>query len=301
MADHRPLSHYLYLLFLSSVWGCSFLFIKIIAPVVPPLTIAATRITIGAIIIASYVLLKGDKLPTHSSIWLKGTIIGITGTGIPFVLISWAMLYINSGTGAICMSVIPLCVFVMAHFAHPDEKMSWAGLMGIVSGICGILVLFYDSLGMDDGSTMAVYALAAMLTASFGYALANILIKKYVKTEPINTSFVMLTTSAVLIWPLVFVFEQPLAIDYGSTEILSILYLGVLPTGIATMILVIFTQKAGSTFASYNTYLIPIVGVVAGYIFLDEAFKQTTFMSIMFIAVGIYISQRQKKAKIGNS
>ncbi len=295
MAEHRPLSHYLYLLFLSSVWGCSFLFLKIIAPTVPPLTIAAARITIGAVIILSYILLKGGRPPSHRSIWIKGTIIGITGTGVPFILISWAMLYINSGTAAICMSIIPLSVFVMAHFFHPDEKMSWTGLLGIISGIFGILVLFYDSLTVNGSNTLAIYALFAMLTAAFGYAAANIMIKKYVKKEPINTSFVMLTTSAILIWPLALIYEQPLSIDYGVTEVISILYLGVLPTGIATMILVIFTQVAGSTFVSYNTYLIPIVGVVAGYLFLDEALKQTTFLSIMFIVIGIYIAQRQKK------
>lgn len=297
MAENRPLSHYLYLLFLSSVWGCSFLFLKIIAPTVPPITIAAARITIGALVIASYVLMKGGKLPTHSSIWIKGTIIGVIGTGIPFVLIGWAMLYINSGTGAICMSIIPLCVFVMAHFAHPDEKMSWAGFIGIVSGICGIVVLFYDTINVNDEQSMGTLALIAMLTASFGYALANILVKKYVKTEPINTSFVMLTTVAVLLWPLAFIFEQPLDTQYGSTEILSIFYLGVLPTGIATMVIVIFTQKAGSTFVSYNTYFIPVVGVIAGYLFLDEALKQATLISICFIVIGIFIAQKQKKLK----
>lgn len=294
MAENRPLSHYLYLLFLSGVWGCSFLFLKIIAPTVPPMTIAAARITIGALIIVSYVLLKGGRLPTHSSIWLKGSLIGITGTGIPFILISWSMLYINSGIGAICMSVIPLFVFVMAHFTTHDEKMSWAGLLGILSGILGIVVLFYDTLKMSNVDAMGTYALIAMLVASFGYALGNILIRRYVKTEPINTSFVMLTTSAIVIWPLALIFEQPLSIDYGSIEILSILYLGILPTGITTMVLVILTQKAGSTFVSYNTYIIPIVGVIAGYLFLDETLKETTFLSILFIAGGIFIAQRQR-------
>lgn len=297
MAENRPLSHYLYLLFLSSVWGCSFLFLKILAPTVPPITIAAARITIGALVIASYVFMQGGKLPTHSSIWIKGTIIGVIGTGIPFVLISWAMLHINSGTGAICMSIIPLCVFVMAHFAHPDEKMSWTGLIGIVSGICGIVVLFYDTVNLNDTQSMGTLALVAMLIASFGYAFANILVKKYVKTEPINTSFVMLSTVAVLLWPLAFIFENPLNLQLGSTEILSILYLGVLPTGITTMVIVIFTQKAGSTFVSYNTYFIPVVGIIAGYLFLDEALKQTTLLSICFIAIGIFIAQKQKKLK----
>lgn len=294
MTDNRPFSHYLYLLFLSTVWGCSFLFLKIMAPTVPPLTIAAARITIGAIIIAGYVLLKRGKFPVHSSIWIKGTIIGFIGTCIPFVFINWSMNYINSGVGAICMSIIPLCVFVMAHFTTNDEKMSWTGLIGIVSGICGILVLFYDNLSTDN-STLGTIALIAMLLAAFGYALANILIRRYVKTEPINTSLVILTTSSIITWPIAFIFENPLEVSYGTFEILSLIYLGVLPTGIATMVLVIFTQKAGSTFVSYNTYLIPIVGVLAGFIFLDEALKETTFLSILFIAIGIYISQRPKK------
>jgi len=266
-----------------------------ISPTVPPLTIAATRITIGAIVIATIVLLKGKKLPSHSSIWIKGSLIGIIGTGIPFVLISWAVQYINSGTAAITMSIIPLSVFIMAHFIHPDEKMSWMGLFGILFGICGIVVLFYDTLMSGTGHDLETYALIAMLISAFGYALANILIRKYVKTDPINTTFVMLTTSALLIWPLAASFEQPLTINFGVNEIISLSYLGILPTGLATMVLVIFTQKAGSTFVSYNTYFIPIFGVIAGYLFLDESLKQTTFLSILFIIIGIYIAQKQKK------
>ncbi len=295
MPENRPISHYLCLLFLSVVWGCSFLFLKILSTSVPPMTIAASRITIGAIIIAAYVLFKREKLPSHASIWIKGTIIGLSGVGIPFVFISWAVQFINSGTAAICMSIIPLSVFVMAHFATHDEKMSWTGLLGIISGICGILVLFYDTLQVDNIGNWGIYALIAMLISAFGYALSNVLIKRYVKTDPINTSFVMLTTSALIIWPLTFIFEQPWTVSLGRVEILSILYLGILPTGITTMVLVIFTQIAGSTFVSYNTYIIPIVGVIAGYIWLDEALKQATFLSIFFIAIGIYISQTQKK------
>ncbi|MBT7581510.1 MAG: DMT family transporter, partial [Kordiimonadaceae bacterium] len=279
-------------------WGTSFLVIKIVSPTVPPLTITATRITIGALVIAAIVLLKGEKLPTHSSIWIKGSIIGLIGTGIPFVFISWAVQYINSGTAAITMSIIPLSVFIMAHFAHHDEKMSWMGLIGILSGICGVLVLFYDTLMSSTGHALGTYALIAMLVSAFGYALANILIKKYVKTDPVNTSFVMLTTSALFIWPLAALFENPFSLNFGMTEIVSLTYLGFLPTGLATMVLVIFTQKAGSTFVSYNTYFIPIFGVFAGYLVLDEALKQTTFISILFIIIGIYIAQKQKKRPV---
>ncbi|MBT5185194.1 MAG: DMT family transporter [Kordiimonadaceae bacterium] len=298
MSENRPLSHYLYLLFLALVWGSSFLVIKTVTTSIPPLTIAATRISIGALLIAAYVLLKREKLPSHSSIWIKGSIIGLIGTGIPFALISWAVKYINSGTAAICMSIIPLSVFIMAHFTTHDEKMTWPGLLGIVSGVCGIIVLFYDTLQVNDTNGLGTYALIAMLVSAFGYALANILIKRYVKTDPINTSFVMLTTSAIILWPITLIFEQPFSIVIESSEIFSLLYLGVFPTGIATMVLVIFNQKAGPTFVSYNTYLIPIVGVFAGYIWLDEILNEAVFLSIMFIMIGIFIAQRQNKSKI---
>jgi drug/metabolite transporter (DMT)-like permease len=271
------------------------MFIKIVSTSIPPMMIAAVRITIGAVLIAAFVLLRKEKLPTHASIWKKGSIIGFIGVGLPFVLINWSVQYINSGTAAITMSIIPLSVFIMAHFTTHDEKMSWSGLIGILFGISGIVVLFYDTLQNNPGGTLTTYALIAMLISALGYAISNILIRLYVKTDPINTSFVMLTTSALIIWPFVLFFEQPWTIVFGTQEVIAILYLGIVTTGITTMVLVLLTQMAGSTFVSYNTYLIPIVAVFAGYIWLDEPLKEMTFLSIAFIFGGIYIAQMQKR------
>lgn len=272
------------------------MFIKIIATSIPPMTIAGVRITIGALVIAAFVKLKGDKLPTHASIWKKGTIIGLIGVGIPFVLISWAVVHINSGTAAITMSIIPLSVFILAHFVTQDEKMSWKGLAGLIFGFFGIVILFYDTLQNNDG-TLSSYALIAMLISAFGYALSGVLIKRYVKSDPISTSFVMLTTSALIIWPFILFIEQPWHIIIGIPELISLTYLGVLATGFTTMVLVMLTQKAGATFVSYNTYFIPIIAVFAGYIWLDEPLKKATFISISFILSGIFIAQKQKNSK----
>ncbi len=261
------------------------------------MTIAASRITIGALVIAAFVFLSGGKLPTHASIWKKGTVIGLIGVGIPFVLISWAMQHITSGAAAITMSIIPISVFVMAHFATHDEKMSWMGLFGLLCGIGGIVVLFYDTLKHTDNDALSTYALLAMLISAFGYALSGVMIKRYVKTDAINTSFVMLTTSAIVIWPLVLFFEQPMNMVIGISEIIPILYLGVLATGLTTMVLVMLNQKAGATFVSYNTYLIPIIAVFAGYIWLEEPLKEETFLAIFFIMIGIFISQKKTKKR----
>ncbi len=295
MTDKRSPIHFIYLFILAVLWGSAFLFVKISLDSISPLTIAAGRIAIGALIVTLISLKMGITLPRHFSEWVQCTIIGIVGLVVPFLLVNWCMQYVQSSLAAICMSLSPIFTMILAHYMTHDEKFCPKKLIGITFGIIGVISLFYGTIADLGGSTIIYLALFGLVATSFFYAYAGILVKNLKNKDMMSTSSAMLITSTVITVPLALIFEQPWTLTPTADALYSLLILGGFSTGIATIILFHLTHIAGVIFVSYNTYLIPLVGISAGYFWLSEPLKLTYIFSILFIFIGIYLAERRKK------
>jgi len=294
MTDNRAPSHFVYLFFLALFWGSAFLFVKISLESVTPLTIAAARITIGAIIICLITFKMGAKLPVGFADWGLCSLVGITGSVIPFVLVNWSMQYVPSALAAICMSLLPLFTLILAHYMTHDEKFSRTKIIGVIFGIIGVCSLFYGTMTEINSSPKMYLALFGLIVTSFSYALSGVIIKKVKNKNPFSTASAMLISASLVIIPLAVIFEKPWTLSPTPTALYSILVLGIFATGIASLILFHLTHLAGATFVSYNSYLIPLVGMTAGYIWLNEPLKATYIISVLFIFLGIYLAERRK-------
>ncbi len=294
MTDNRAPSHFFYLFLLAFFWGSAFMFNKIAVESIPPLTIAAGRITIGAIITTLIAWMMGAKLPRARSEWLYCAVIGISGNIVPFFLVSWSIQYVPSALAAICMSLLPFFTLILAHFMTHDEKFNVGKLFGILFGLIGVASLFYGTVTEVDNSVITYLALFGLLVTSFAYALAGVMIRGLKNKNPLNTSAAMLITSSAIILPLALIIEQPWALSPTAPAVYSLLVLGVFPTGFTALILFHLTHLTGATFVSYNTYLIPLVGMAAGYIWLGEPLKMSYIVSVLLIFTGIYLAEKRK-------
>lgn len=295
MRDNRPISHFITLGLLGLVWGSSFMFVKIALISITPLSIVAMRISIGALVIFIILSKKGLKLPNSLKIWFHCLAIGLVGTVVPFFLVSWSIQYIDSAIAAIFMSLTPLFTLILAHYMTHDEKISRYKILGVICGLGGVISLFYGTIVAPERSEFAVAGLVALLFTALFYSIASIMIKKLKEEETLSVSAAILLTSTAVIVPIAFIMEQPLQLEITFSSFAAVVFLGVFATGIATMFLVNLIHQAGATFVAYNTYLIPIVGILAGYIWLDEALKYSNFASIFFIFLGIFLAEKWEK------
>lgn len=276
---------YLLLLALGVTWGASFLLIKIAVATIPPLSVVAGRILVGAVALGVIAALRGTKLPTDGRSWLKLGIMGTIGTVLPFFLISWGELRIDSGLAAILMAFVPIGALVLAHLFYHDEKLTAGKLVGVLLGVAGIVVLVGPSALAGLGHE--VTAQLAVLGAALCYA-GNTTIARRLGGLPAEiVSIGMLLTAAVIAVPAALVVDQPWRLEPSAMSILAVVLLGVVSTALGYVLLFAVVARAGAGFAAFNNFLVPPVGVVWGVLLLGETPSPHALAALLIVLAGL--------------
>ena len=156
---------YTLLVLLGAIWGGSFLLIKLAVASVPPVSVAAGRIVVGALFMGAILAVRRTPLPSEPRVWGKLALMGTVGTVLPFALINWGETHIYSGLAAILMSAVPILTIVLAHFLRTDEKITAGKVVALILGGAGVVVLIGpDALsGLDQSLATQVRAAVLVL------------------------------------------------------------------------------------------------------------------------------------------
>jgi drug/metabolite transporter (DMT)-like permease len=276
---------YAALLLLGATWGGSFMLIKLAVATIPPLTVAAARIVIGAVVIGLVAAAQGQRLGALRGAWLPILAMGSLGTVLPFALIGWGETRIDSALAAILMSAVPFATVVLAHFFVHDEPLSLAKMIGIALGFAGVVVL----IGPDALTQVGGVALAqlAVLLATLCYA-ANGIVARRLRTIPSESVAAgMLIAAAICGVPLSLVFDRPWTLAPSWPSIAALVALGVLGTGVGYILFFRIIARAGAGFASLNNYLVPLFGVLWGAVVLNERLEPRALVALLLILAGI--------------
>lgn len=285
----------LFLLFvLALIWSSSFTVIKVGVETVPPVTLALLRIVIGAMVLFVWLTIKGHALPTQPRIWGSFFLIGVFGYALPFTLINWGEQHIASGLAAIVIAAMPLAALVLGRI-FSDEVLNVRRLTGVLVGFAGVIVL----MGPEELLALGDQALRqlAIAGAALCYAIGGILFRKLPTAKPLEHGTGVLIASSLLLLPMAWLFEDPMAVDYTWTSVWTSLYLGVFPTAVATILLIIVIASRGVTFLALNNYLIPLMGVLWGYLFLGEPITSEILAALTMIFAGIAIAGTGKATR----
>ena len=294
MRNPKPLD-YLLLGTLSLIWASAFFNIKIATYSFGPVTIAFFRIFLGAIPVVLLCLAKRIKIEAFSKDWLWFASIGFINLVIPFFLIAYGVQKVQSNLAAILMATTPLSATILAHFFTENEKFSWFKSIGILIGFSGIVFLFSDKVLINKENILYAFAI---LLGSTCYVIGGILTLKISKKKNENVTASILIWGSIIVFPISMFFEQPWNLSPSLDSMIALLYLGVFPTGIAWLLRFHILKNNGVVFQSQVAFLIPIFGVILGYIFLNELITSKVIVSLLLVILGIYLVKRSNKTKV---
>ena len=285
---------YLLLTFLALIWASAFFNIKIATYSYGPVTIAFLRVFFGAIPVLLLCLYKKIKIEAFSKDWHWFAMIGFINLVAPFFLIAYGIKSVQSNLAAILMSTTPLSSTILGHFFTKNEKFNFIKTFGILIGFSGIIYLFSDNLLINDNNFISALLI---LLGSTCYVIGGVLTLKISKKKNENVTGSILIWAIIILLPLVCFIEKPWTLNPSVESTVSVIYLGVVSTGLAWLLRFRILKNNGLIFQSQVSYLIPIFGMILSYIFLKEMITPKILVSLIAVAVGLYFV---RKSKISN-
>ncbi len=280
---------YLLLIFLALIWASAFFNIKIATYSFGPITIAFLRVFFGAIPVLLLCYYKKIKVEAFSKDWHWFAMIGFINLVAPFYLIAYGVQSVQSNLAAILMSTTPLSSTVLGHFYTKNEKFNFVKTIGILIGFSGILYLFSDNILINENNILSALLI---LLGSTCYVIGGVLTLKISKKKNENVTGSILIWAVIILIPIVSFAEQPWNINPRLDSTISVMYLGLVSTGIAWLLRFKILVKNGLIFQSQVSYLIPIFGTILSYIFLKELITFKVLISLIAVSIGIYFVKR---------
>jgi drug/metabolite transporter (DMT)-like permease len=274
---------------LGLIWGSSFLWIKIGVREMDPATLVAYRISLGALAMLAYVRITGEKLPRTVREWAPMAALGMIATALPFFLITWGEQYIDSGTAAVLNSLTPIFSLILAGAILHTESVTLVRIIGLVTGFAGAALLASREFALR-GDPLALFGVAAVTVAAISYAGGASVSKAMVHGTPRNVVAAgNLTFGAIYIWIFTLVTGADPAFPSHADSIIALLWLGLLGSFLAFVLLYFLIANLDATVASMVTYLFPVVGVTLGVVFLDEVLDARLVIGTLLVVVGIVV------------
>lgn len=277
---------------LASMWGFSFLFIKVAVGVFSPIWVVSLRTVIGALALLVILRVRGRSLPRDRRMWLHLFVLALFSNALPWGTVAWAVQFLPSGLTSVMNALVPVSTLVVA-VAIGQETLSGRRVAGLVLATAGTAIAVSGELGAP-GKLVAV---AVVLLATVMYGGGAVYAKHFVsgRVPPLAVATGQVVAASVLTLPVAALtsgFPALDALDFASVGSLGAL--GLFGTGLAFLVFYALIERVGATSATMVTYLIPIVGLFAGWWVLDERIGPEVIAGTAVLICGIWLAQRER-------
>lgn len=275
---------------LGSVWGCSFLFIKMGLEFLTPFGVAFGRCALGAITLLIYAKVRRISFPRERHIWLKLWFVALVLNIIPGILFAFAEVRVTSVLAGIINATTPLTTLIVILVAFREEKPKNFQLLGLLIGGLGVLTVLGVWKGLGHNNVVGIIALLGAVTC---YGISFPFTKKYViplGLKPEAAATMQISLAALTLLPF-YLYDGIAKDEYRIGPILAMIALGAVGTGFAYIWNFSIIASAGSSIASTVTYVTPVIAVFVGWLFKGEHITWNQPLGAGVVIFGAAISQ----------
>jgi len=277
---------YFLLMLLSAIWGSAFVGIEFALTGFDPFFVAFIRIFFASLFLLTIIFFKKLSFPKDWKTLRMLILIGLLNNAMPFYLISWGQQYISAGTSSVMLAMGPFVALIVSHYITEDEKITFFKVVGVIFGFIGVFILLGDD--FLKGDIHSLYGKIALLIAVLGYISSGFLIRKMAHVHTLVCSTSMFTSAWILMSPFLFFMEYE-SFDMMSLPFLTIVYLAIVPTALASLMRITLVRKTGVQFMSQVSYLIPLCTIFIAWIIFDVTPPMVVYAAMIFIFAGLFM------------
>lgn len=253
-----------------------------------PLTAAMHRVLWAAVLLWVITLARGATLPKGLRLWFGFLVMGCLNNVIPFTLLSWGQLHIETGLTAILNAATAIWGVIVAAIVFADERLTPSRVIGVLIGFLGVAtaVGLANFLSFDIRSSAQI----AVLIATISYAVSGSWARaRLTEVTPMTAATGMLTCSSLVLIPLATIVEGPPTLNLSGATIGAIVYYALISTALAYILYYRIIARAGAGNLLLVTLLLPPIAIVLGAIVRDEALTASAYVGFALLAVGLLI------------
>lgn len=276
---------------LSLAWGGAFYWIKVALEQLQPFTLVAWRMLVGAVLLGAHAWLTRARMPRRWAEWWPLLVMGLLNVAIPLVITTSGQQYIDTGVASIVLSTMPLFTVILAYFVLREERLNFWQSLGLLAGFAGVVLLLLRDVG---GGQSTLWGYSSHLIAALLYAASAVFARKALHDHSVIVQALVPTAfSGALVWAAVPFVESPVQAPTQLMPLLGILYLGVASSYLAYMLYYYLIRSIGPARASMTTYTFPLVGIVLGVLFLNEALDAYLLLGAALVLGSVFIVNRR--------
>tara|TARA_B100001287_G_scaffold107572_1_gene90601 strand:- start:206 stop:1081 length:876 start_codon:yes stop_codon:yes gene_type:complete len=270
------------------LWGFTWMYLKISLQEMPLYKGLSIRFISAGVIFWIIYFLKSEKVQLTKDLRRVYILFTLFNFSLCYYLTYWGTKFVFSNLGAILWSLLPLCVAFMAHFYLPDDKLTRRKFGGIIIGLVGSILLFYNKDLLGQGQTFL--GLLAILLSVILAAWPNVHLKmQKSKINPYHLNAVGMSISGIIFLIFALIFEGQASIPLDNKNMFAIFFLTVPGTVITWGIYIWLFNHLPVTQISYTAFYPPIIASIVGWFFLDELLPLTAILGSMLIIAGGYL------------
>lgn len=280
---------------LATLWGTSFLWIKIGLGLFSPVQIVVIRLALASAFLLVVCGVRGIRLPRDRTVWSRLVVATLFANAAPFTLFAFGERTVDSGLAGVLNATTPLWALGIGLATGHDRKLGWTKWVGLALGFAGTLLIFAPWESGATASWGALACLAAAASYGVGYAYVGRRLSKRPEPPTAMATAQMLVATGWMVLALPFGGLTPIQLGSASsllTPVLAVLVLGLLGTGVAFMLNFRLITDEGGTMASTVGYLLPIVSVVVGAVALGESVSLRVIIGVAVVLAGVALSRR---------